>query len=113
MNEEVFTVYPYETRKVVRNGIKIYEKLKDKDLKLPDSTFLFSVSDKVVFSTLIASFLNINIKEAFEDADIYLEDLLQFTNFGDLFTNFYEDKNPDEKTIKLFENCLLVCYYIY
>ena len=106
MNEEVFTVYPYETRKLVRNGIKIYEKLKDKDLKFPDSTFLFSDSDKVVFSTLIASFLNINIKEAFEDADIYLEDLLQFTNFGDLFTNFYEDKNPDEKTIKLFENLL-------
>lgn len=106
MNEEVFTVYSYETRKVVRNGIKIYEKLKDKDLKFPDSTFLFSDSDKVVFSTLIASFLNINIKEAFEDADIYLEDLLQFTNFGDLFTNFYEDKNPDEKTIKLFENLL-------
>lgn len=105
---EQFKDYPHETVMLVKNGMTIYERIKNKEIKFPDSTFLFSNMDKVVISLLISSFLNFNIKEAFEEENINMEDVFLFINADSIFTDYsnLNKHNFTEKTVTLFNNLL-------
>lgn len=105
---EKFKEYPHETRKLIKNGMKLYEKIENKKIKFPDSSFLFSNMDKVVISLFVSSFLNEEIRDAFEKENIEIDDVLMFVNAKNLFLDFQDTDNNKfkEKTITLFDNLL-------